>query len=70
MPKLHISLLVLVYALGFISSSKFGCGSLDGGYWNRSFIESEKQALLLLKKNLVDELIQVNQNRKYRGCKC
>ncbi|KAL8157622.1 hypothetical protein AgCh_002365 [Apium graveolens] len=37
-------------------SLKFGCGSIIGDHLNRSCIHREKQALLLLKKGLVDEL--------------
>ncbi|XP_074356274.1 uncharacterized protein LOC141695973 [Apium graveolens] len=51
----HVSLLVLVYALVFSSSLSCGCGSIVEGHRNKSCIASEKRALLLLKKNLIDD---------------
>lgn len=47
---------LLVYALCVVASLKFSCGSIAEGYLNRSCIESEKQALLLFKGSLIDEL--------------
>lgn len=64
-PK-HITLL-FVYAFGFLACFEFGCGSKVGGFWNTSCIESEKQALLLLKRNLVDEF---NYLSTWKGDNC
>lgn len=51
----HFSFLVLVYALGVMSSLRCGCENIVESHWNRSCIGSEKQALLLLKTSLVDD---------------
>lgn len=50
----NVSLLFLVFAIGVLTSSKFGYGNIIGGHWNKSCIRGEKQALLLLKKSLND----------------
>nr|XP_017244100.1 PREDICTED: probably inactive leucine-rich repeat receptor-like protein kinase At3g28040 isoform X2 [Daucus carota subsp. sativus] len=52
----HISFIVLIALPGVPSRLKNGQGSIVGAYMNRSCVESEKQALVLLKESLVDDL--------------
>ncbi|WOG98932.1 hypothetical protein DCAR_0418278 [Daucus carota subsp. sativus] len=55
MQKSTTSLLILVCAFSLLSTLKFGYGSIVGAYSNKSCIENEKQALLILKNSLIDE---------------